>query len=132
MKITELRNLIKEEISSVLKEGINDSLANAVRTYNVQFKKGKKFDEMGTPGIDGILKQMQENEVNSALVFAFAALFPRNSFKIDFIRNGQLAAKVKASYINDATKKVKQVEILKSFVDYLDNFYGKNAWNGKF
>jgi hypothetical protein len=127
MKKLELIKIIKEEISSVLNEGMAESLANTVRLYNVRFKKGTEFES----GVDEILKQMQENGVTSEVVLQFAALFPRNSFKLDFIRNGQLAAKVKASYINDTSKKVKQAEILKSFVDHLDNFYG-TKWNGKF
>ena len=114
------------KLSDLINEGFrsNSGLAAAIRLY-----KGEpdKF-----PGSQSTIKKILDLKMPSNIVFQFSSLFPRDTFKIDYIRNGKLQAKIKSSYISDESKKLEEANVLRDFVLALDKFYGSKDWPSKF
>lgn len=81
-----------------------------------------------------IIEDLKKLKVISDTVFHMAALFPRDSFKIDYIRNGKLEAQIKRSYFSGEGQNLELAKAiaLKQFVLAMDKMYGDKTWPAKF
>jgi hypothetical protein len=100
------------------------NLARLIDTFNRNHKNGLYTDNIE---LTNILKRMDINNVNSKFIFSLDSLFPRNSFKPDYIRSGKAEQIAKSLYI-DPKKPLQQLAILKDFILYLDNDIGHKNW----
>lgn len=116
------------KLLSLLSEGFksNSGLAKAIRMYK---KESDSF-----PGDKSIIDNIRASKLISDDIFHFAALFPRDTFKIDYIRNGKLESEIKRLYFNGDNQKIEleKAKALKEFVLALDKYYGEKNWPAKF
>ena len=124
MKKSELQQIIREEAQKVLHESFtaNSKLANAL-TF-IKKNSGELANE--DPKIKMAMEKVNKSGVTSKDVFSFAALFPRDTFKVDDIRTGKLHNKIKQSYINADQMKIALVkaDALKDFLLAFDEYHG--------
>jgi len=105
------------------------SLSSIVRDLNT------KPDNFDTEYFSDELKaKVKESKLTSSNVFSFSSMFPRDSFKIQDIISGKLAARTKQITFNgpglDAD--LKKIEVLKDIVVAMDTWYGDRSWTLKY
>lgn len=115
------------KLTSLLNEGFkaNSSLANYIRLL----KKNGPFGDVRPETI----KALQDLKVTSDVIFQLAAIFPKDTFRIDDIVSGKLKQQIRRVYINDElqAERIKQVTALKQLVKELDSTFGDRSWTSK-
>lgn len=120
--------LLFEQFNETVNEAFkaNSGLGKAL----IQFKKDPAHFE----GDKKIIDRLIELKVTSNRVFEFAAMFPRDTFKIEDIRKGKLEAQIKRIFFDGENQKtaLAQAAALKEFVLALDKQFGEKNWTSKF
>jgi hypothetical protein len=105
------------------------SLSNIVKDLNT--KPDSFYPEYFS---DELKARLKESGLTSSNVFSFASMFPRDSFKIQDIISGKLAARTNQITFNgpglDAD--LKKIEVLKEIVLAMDAWYGDRSWTLKY
>lgn len=116
-------NRIKKFGNFLILEGKStDGLAKAVRTY---------MNNPDTFPKPSIISDMKELGITSRTIFEFASYFSRDSFKVDYIRTGKMASKIKSLSLSPEDI-VKKCEKIREFILELDNYYGDKNWYSTF
>ena len=132
MKTHELRQIIREEISKVLNEteilsegfAANSKLADRITHVK------KNAGNWPEPELKSAIEELNKAGVTSKDVFSFAALFPRDTFKVDDIRKGKLEAQIQRTYFSGSEKssELSKAAALKKFILAFDDYYGEKNW----
>ena len=131
MKKLELKQIIREEIGKVLREGFaaNSKLANTIT-----FMKKKATNWSEEPELKSAIEELNKAGVTSKDVFSFAALFPRDTFKVDDIRDGKLEAQIQRGYFSGSEKsaELSKAAALKKFILAFDDYHEEKNWYMKY
>lgn len=108
-----------------LNEGFaqNSRLAYAITGVR---KEKENFYDTPKATIDLILAA----DLRDSDIFTFASLFPRDSFRADYITNGKLESEIKRLYMSGDTqdKYLKKAKALKALFADLDKYFGSHEW----
>jgi hypothetical protein len=124
IKKSELRQIIKEEIQKVLNEGFaaNSALVNSIAFYKKQI--GNIPDEL-KPSVQALI----DEKIPSNIVFEFSSMFPRDSFKVEYIRDGKLENVIRRLYLSPSDEEmVQKAELVKAFLLAGDAYFQDKNW----
>lgn len=108
----------------------NKSLMNLARFIDNMLRAYKNGAYKDNTELNDIMKNMDSNNVNSKFLFSVDSLFPRNSFKIDYIRSGKAQQMANRLYI-EPTEPLKKIGILKDFILHMDGMANRKDWYSK-
>lgn len=100
-----------------------DALSKAVR-YHMQ---SSLIDNEDIVRAAGVLRQAN---VTSAIIFQLAALFKRDTCKLNYFTNGAVEQQIKRVYFdgNDKQKALQQAAAIKQFVLAMNKYYEGSGW----
>ena len=122
MKLEKLNELIKSQLN----EGKIEKLSHVISFLKMNRSKWSQMYGIDKKYID----DMFASEISSGDIFKFAAMFPRNSFKIRDITTGKLQQKMKAQIINptEAVKAVRKANALAKFLLAMKTKMNDDSW----
>lgn len=82
-------------------------------------------------GDPAVLQELIDAKVGGSFIFQIAALFPRDSFKPSFLKDGRVEQAIDKFVLNPQPEFLRQVKALKAFTQEMDKIYYP-GWESKF